>query len=110
MSSLRAEPASRAACPAVGTEQRATGSGGGVVLRIRDHGEWFEPGMRVDYFYPSAHARRRKLEKAALGSYEVEECKRVETNGRCWLHVKLRLLLYADPVPARGRRSGSSAS
>jgi hypothetical protein len=112
MSSSPADPTLRVECQAVGIEQRANGPVEDVVLRLRDEGQWFEPGVRVEYFYPSARARRRKLEKAALGAYEVLECTRVETNGGCWLHIRLQPLLYADPGagapahrrPARPRR------
>jgi hypothetical protein len=39
--------------------------------------------------------RRRILEKAALGSYEVLRCDRVTVDDRRWLDVRLRRVLHA---------------
>jgi hypothetical protein len=71
-------------------EQRTT-----VVQRVVDTGQWFEPGVRVEFF-PSQHdPRETVLEPAALGSYEVLGCARVEADERPWLDVRLRRLAHA---------------
>jgi len=63
-------------------------SGRDFVERVRDEGQWFDRGIRVEFF--QARPSCRELEKAALGSYEVLECARgVDDDGR-WLDVRLR--------------------
>jgi hypothetical protein len=44
--------------------------------------------MRVEFFQTGP--TQRDLEQAALGSYEVLACKRVQDNGGSWLDVSLR--------------------
>lgn len=63
-----------------------------VVERVPDEGQWFERGSRVDFFEASGadRSRRRHLEPAALGAYEVLRCARQEVNGQRWLAVTLR--------------------
>jgi hypothetical protein len=60
-----------------------------LVERVPDEGQWFERGTRVDFFAAERLGRRR-LEAAALGSYEVLRCARLETDGTRWLAVTLR--------------------
>ena len=65
-------------------EQRA----GEFVERVRDQGQWFDRGMRAEFFrVRPAHV---ELERAALGSYEVLGCERVEDADGRWLDVTLR--------------------
>lgn len=60
-----------------------------LVERIPDKGQWFERGTRVDFFN-TARPGDRRLEPAALGSYEVLRCARLEADGARWLDVTLR--------------------
>jgi len=60
-----------------------------LVERVPDEGQWFERGTRVDFF-ETARAGHRCLELAALGSYEVLRCTRLEADGSRWLNVTLR--------------------
>ena len=63
---------------------------GTFVERVADAGQWFERGVRVEYF-PAVHdPREQVLEKAALGSYEVLGCDRVQVDDHHWLDVRLR--------------------
>jgi hypothetical protein len=71
-------------------------AGGVTVERMIDDGQWFERGARVEYFPTAPDPRDLILEKAALGSYEVLGCTRVEANGQRWLHIKLRRLLPTE--------------
>jgi hypothetical protein len=59
------------------------------VERVLDEGQWFERGTRADFFEAGRPGHTR-LEPAALGSYEVLRCERVETEGVQWLDVTLR--------------------
>lgn len=63
--------------------------------RLIDTGQWFEPGVRAEYFPATHDPRRRTLEKAALGSYEVLGCDRVTVDDRRWIDVRLRRVLHA---------------
>jgi hypothetical protein len=63
---------------------------GVVVERLVDEGQWFEPGVRVEYFPALYDPRKSTLELAALGSYEVVDCERQSTNGQPWLTIRLR--------------------
>jgi hypothetical protein len=60
-----------------------------LVERVPDEGQWFERGSRVDFF-EAARAGHRQLEPAALGSYELLRCARLEAEGGRWLSVTLR--------------------
>ena len=60
-----------------------------LVERVPDEGQWFERGTRVDFF-EGAHRGQRHLEPAALGSYEVLRCARLEADGARWLRVTIR--------------------
>ena len=66
-------------------ERRAT-----FVERVGDAGQRFEPGVRVEFFPAEHDPRMQVLEKAALGSYEVLGCDRVEAGDDRWLDVRLR--------------------
>jgi hypothetical protein len=63
---------------------------GTFVERLIDAGQWFEQGVRVEYFPAEHDPRMQVLEKAALGSYEVLGCDRVEAGACRWLDVRLR--------------------
>jgi hypothetical protein len=60
-----------------------------LVERVPDEGQWFERGTRVD-FVDAARPGHRRLELAALGSYEVLRCARLEADGARWISVTLR--------------------
>jgi hypothetical protein len=60
-----------------------------IVERVPDEGQWFERGTRADFF-EAARPGHRRLEPAALGSYEVLQCARLESDGTRWLDVTLR--------------------
>jgi hypothetical protein len=60
-----------------------------LVERVPDEGQWFERGARVDFFQ-AARPGHRSLEPAALGSYEVLRCVRLEADGARWLSVTIR--------------------
>ena len=60
-----------------------------LVERVPDEGRWFERGTRVDFF-GAGRSGRGRLEAAALGSYEVLRCVRLEADGVRWLAVTLR--------------------
>jgi len=60
-----------------------------LIERVADEGQWFERGTRVDFF-EAARPGHRRLEPAALGSYEVLRCARFEADGAHWLSVTLR--------------------
>ena len=66
------------------------GQHGTFVERVADAGQWFERGLRVEYFPAEYDPRKQVLEKAALGSYEVLGCDRVQAGDRRWLDVRLR--------------------
>jgi len=66
------------------------------VERVSDQGQWFDRGVRVDFF--QVRPSHRVLEKAVLGSYEVLGCERVaDVSGR-WLDVRLRRAVQATRV------------
>jgi hypothetical protein len=66
-----------------------------VVRRVVDAGQWFEPGTRVGLFPAERDPRKTVLELAALGSYEVVACDRIEADEHPWLEVRLRRLAHA---------------
>jgi len=74
---------------------------GEFVERVSDQGQWFDEGMRVEGF--GLRPSHRELEKAALGSYEVLACTRVEDSGGPWLDVRLRRAVQASRV-RKGRQ------
>jgi hypothetical protein len=45
--------------------------------RVRDEGQWFYRGERVEFFPGTGGRLQPALEKAALGPYEVLGCTRV---------------------------------
>ena len=67
---------------------------GTFVERLIDAGQWFERGVRVEYFPAKRDPRELTLEKAALGSYEVVGCDRVTVDQHRWLDVRLRRLTH----------------
>lgn len=83
--------------PALMSEPHEEPSGGGECpqrMRISSNasstkGQWFERGTRVDFFDAELPGHRH-LEPAALGSYEVLRCARLEDDGARWLDVTLR--------------------
>jgi len=72
---------------------------GEIVERVSDQGQWFDRGMRVEFF--GARPDLRTLEKAALGSYEVLGCTRVEDASGSWLDVRLRRAVHATRIRTR---------
>jgi hypothetical protein len=62
--------------------------------RVADAGQWFERGVRVEFFPAEHDPRTWTLEKAALGSYEVLACTRVEGDEHPWLDIRLRRLAH----------------
>jgi hypothetical protein len=72
----------------MGREYLMNERAGEFVERVSDQGQWFDRGMRVEFF--QVRPRHRELEKAVLGSYEVLGCERVEDAGGWWLDVRLR--------------------
>jgi len=69
---------------------------GEFIERVRDQGQWFDPGIRVEFF--GLHPSQRQFEKAALGAYEVLACTRVQDASGAWLDVKLRRTVHATRV------------
>ena len=63
------------------------------IERVVDAGQRFEPGVRVELFPADHDPRQAVLEPAALGSYEVVGCVRVEADEGSWLDVRLRRLI-----------------
>jgi hypothetical protein len=59
------------------------------IERVPDEGQWFDRGTRVGFVQAGCPGRRH-LEPAALGSYEVLRCARLEADGTRWLAVTLR--------------------
>ena len=76
-----------------------------LVERVPDEGQWFERGARVDFFGAgeTGGSRRGHLETAALGTYEVMRCTRLEVDGRRWLAVTLRPFGLSWEPPLRRR-------
>ena len=70
---------------------------GMFVDRVADAGQWFERGVRVEYFPANRDPRVQVLEKATLGSYEVLGCVRVEADDHRWLDVRLRRFAHSQP-------------
>ncbi len=66
------------------------------VERVSDQGQWFDQGVRVDFF--QVRPRHRELEKAVLGSYEVLGCERVADVSGHWLNVRLRRAVQTTRV------------
>jgi hypothetical protein len=60
------------------------------IERVLDEGQRFEPGVRVEFFPAEHDPRMQVLERAALGSYEVLGCDRVQAGDHRWLDVRLR--------------------
>ena len=67
-----------------------------LVERVSDQGQWFDRGVRVEFF--QVHPTHQELEKAALGSYEVLGCQRVEDHSGRWLDVRLRQVVHTTRV------------
>jgi hypothetical protein len=63
------------------------------IERVVDEGQRFEPGMRVEFFPTKHDPRQTILEPAALGSYEVVGCARVEAAEGAWLDIRLHRLI-----------------
>jgi hypothetical protein len=63
------------------------------IERVVDGGQQFEPGVRVEFFPAEHDPRQTVLEPAALGSYEVVGCVRVEADESSWLDIRLRRLI-----------------
>ena len=59
------------------------------IERVRDEGQWFYRGERVEFFPGTGGRLQPALEKAALGPYEVLGCTRVYAEDTSWLDVRL---------------------
>ncbi len=64
------------------------------IERVVDAGQRFEPGVRVEFFPAEHDPRETVLEPAALGSYEVVGCARVQANERARFELRLRRLAH----------------
>jgi hypothetical protein len=64
------------------------------IERVADEGEWFDAGTRVEYAVISPHRPERRLEKAALGRYEVVQCERLPGDDTRLLAVTLQPFGY----------------
>jgi hypothetical protein len=64
-----------------------------VVERIRDKGQWFEPGLRVELASRRSGRGESQVERAALGAYEVLNCQQEVAAGGHWIVITLRRLL-----------------
>ena len=73
-----------------------------IVVHVADHGQWFEPGLRVEYTCPPSEHATGSLINAALGTYEVLGCTRERADGQPWLTVRLRRFWDWSP-PSTGR-------
>ena len=60
------------------------------VERVRDEGQWFDRGLRVEVTRPSDERSPGRIEKAVLGGYEVLDCTHEEDGGQACLTVRLR--------------------
>ena len=82
---------------------------GTVVERVSDIGQWFNDGIRVEYFPRAGGRLQSALEPAALGPYEVLTCIRVQADGKRWLDVRLQRVVPHAPSAhqqhVRGLRS-----
>ena len=60
------------------------------VERVRDDGQWFDRGLRVEVSRPATRRAPGRIEKAVLGAYEVLGCAQEEDEGEAYLAVRLR--------------------
>jgi hypothetical protein len=61
-----------------------------LVERVRDEGQWFDRGLRVEITRPTAARTAGRIEKAVFGSYEVLGCAHEDDHGEAYLSVRLR--------------------
>jgi hypothetical protein len=61
-----------------------------VVERVRDEGQWFDRGLRVELTRPTVARSAGRIEKAVFGAYEVLGCAQEEADGEAYLTVRLR--------------------
>ena len=64
------------------------------VERVRDDGQWFDRGLRVEVTRPATGRAPGRIEKAVLGAYEVPGCTREEDDGQAYLAVGLRRFVH----------------
>lgn len=65
-----------------------------VTERMRDEGQWFEPGLRVELATPVVERGEWRVERAALGAYEVLNCQRETASDGRWIILRLQRLLH----------------
>jgi len=60
------------------------------VERVRDDGQWFDRGLRVEITQPMSERSPGRIEKAVFGAYEVLDCAHEDDDGQTYLAVRLR--------------------
>jgi hypothetical protein len=60
------------------------------VERVRDEGQWFDPGLRVEVTRPMGGRSTARIESAVFGAYEVLGCAHEEAGDEAYLAVRLR--------------------
>ena len=65
-----------------------------VVERVRDDGQWFDRGLRVEITQSASERAPGRIEKAILGAYEVLDCERADDAGETYLAVRLRRFVH----------------
>ena len=60
------------------------------VERVRDDGQWFDRGLRVEVTRPTSGRVQGRIEKAVFGAYEVLGCAQEDDDGEAYLAVRLR--------------------
>jgi len=63
---------------------------GVFVERVRDEGQWFDPGLRVEVTGAVTGRSTARIEKAVFGAYEVLDCTHTKDDGEAYLAVKLQ--------------------
>jgi hypothetical protein len=76
------------------------------IERVRDEGQWFNRGERVEFFPGTGGRLQPALEKAALGPYEVLGCARVYAEDTHWLDVRLSSVFSTSRLRRRLGHAG----
>jgi hypothetical protein len=66
------------------------GQGDVFTERVRDEGQWFDPGLRVEVTAAATGRSTARIEGAVFGAYEVLGCMHEEAVGEAYLAVRLR--------------------
>jgi hypothetical protein len=64
------------------------------VERVRDDGQWFDRGLRVEITRPASERSPGRIQKAVLGAYEVLDCEHEDAGGQACLVVRLRRFVH----------------